>query len=283
LHDGKAVTLYAGMLFYWYTSNYLLRGGSMTKVYAIANQKGGVGKTTSVVNLATYLAMMGKRVITLDFDPQGDLTRAFGVNPEKLGKHAYHLLIDDEITVSDVLLFEPSRKVALIPTNIDLSGAEADFVADATLSPIILRAKIDPYKSKVDYILIDCAPSLGVLTVAAFTAADGVIVPCQTQYLSYTGLYKLKNTIQKVRARLNPTLEITAIFPTMYDARAKHDNEILEALRENYQDVLIDISVPMRATLKDSISSAMPIAELDPRSDGAKAYQRIAGVIDAKS
>lgn len=255
----------------------------MSKVYAIANQKGGVSKTTSTANIARYLASDDRKVIVVDLDPQGDLTVAFGQNPNKLDKHAYHLLIEDDISVQDVLVYEPERKVAIIPTNIDLAGAEADFMSDKTLTPMVLRNKLEAVRSVTDYILIDCPPSLGVLTVAALTAADGVLVPCQTQYLSYTGLYKLQNTVQRVKSRLNPSLEITAIFPTMYDSRAKHDNEILDALRENYADVLIDIPVPMRAAAKDSISSALFLEELDPRSDAAKAYKQIAEVIHVRS
>lgn len=255
----------------------------MAKVYAIANQKGGVAKTTSTINLAEYLAAAGKKVVALDMDPQGDLTVGMGENPLKLEKHAYHLLIEDDTAVSDVLVYKPPRKVALIPTNIDLAGAEADFMKDSTLTPDILRSKLEPILDKTDFILIDCPPSLGVLTVAALVAADGVIVPCQTQYLSYTGLYKLRGTIKRVQARLNPRIELTAIFPTMYDARAKHDNEVLAELRANYKDVLIDIPVPRRTALADSVSSAIPISELEPNSDAAKAYQQIAEVILAKS
>src|SRR6266581_7390123 len=246
----------------------------MSKVYAIANQKGGVAKTTSARNLATNLANAGHRVIALDLDPQGDLTIAFGENPDQLGKHAYHLLIEDDTTVPDVLMYRSEHKVALIPTNIDLSGAESDIISDPTLSTSILRTKLQPYREKVDYIIIDCPPSLGVLTVAALTAADGVIIPCQTQYLSYRGLYKLKHTIKKVQTRLNPELVITAIFPTMYDARNNHDREILEELRTNYRDVLIDIPVPRQTLVADSISSYVSIEELDAHSPAAQAYKK---------
>lgn len=252
----------------------------MSKVYAIANQKGGVAKTTSVRNIATYLAAAGHKVIVVDMDPQGDLTTSFGINAAKLDKHVYHLLIEDDVSVNDILVYRPEQKVALLPTNIDLSGAEADFMADTTLPKSILRTKLDSVRDKVDYILIDCPPSLGVLTVAGLTAADSVVVPCQTHFLSYNGLYKLTNTVQKVRARMNPSLKIAAVFPTMYDVRARHDNEILDALRENYKDVLIDVPVPMRAALKDTVSSALSIEELDPRSDAASAYKKIAEVLD---
>jgi chromosome partitioning protein len=255
----------------------------MVHIYAIANQKGGVAKTTSTINLARFLAMAGKKVIVLDWDPQGDCTVACGENPNALKKHAYHLLIEDDVTVRDVLVFKPDRKFALIPTNVDLAGAEADFMMDKTLTPAVLRNKLDEVGEQTDFIIIDCPPSLGTLTVAALTAADGVLVPCQTHFLSYTGLYKLQDTIKKVKVRLNPKLKITAIFPTMYDARAKHDNEILDALRENYHDILIDIPVPMRAAARDSISSSLSLEELDPRSDATKAYKKIAEVILERS
>ncbi len=254
----------------------------MAKVYAIANQKGGVAKTTTTINLATYLAAAGRRVIVVDFDPQADTTVGFGENPEKLVKHAYHLLIEDDVTVRDVLIYQPERKVALIPTNIDLAGAETEIMTDATLNSSILRSKLEPYKNQVDYILIDCPPSLGILTVTALVAADGVIIPCQTQYLSYRGLYKLQNTIKKVKNRLNAGLTITAIIPTMYDSRNKHDREILEELRTHYHGTLIDIPVPRQTIVADSISSFLPIRELDPNAPAALAYEKIAGIIDAR-
>lgn len=254
----------------------------MSKVYAIANQKGGVAKTTTTINLATYLAAAGRKVIALDLDPQADMTVGFGENPEKLVKHTYHLLIEDNITVPDVLIYRPNKQVAIIPTNIDLAGAETEIMTDPTLSSSILRSKIEPYREQVDYILIDCPPSLGILTVAALVAADGVIIPCQCQYLSYRGLYKLQNTIKKVKTRLNGSLSITAIIPTMYDSRNKHDREILEELRAHYQGPLIDIPVPRQTVVADSISSFLPINELDANAPAALAYEKIAEIIDGK-
>lgn len=255
----------------------------MAKIYAVANQKGGCGKTTTAVNLATYLAASGRKVILLDLDPQADATVALGENPEKLEKHAYHLLIEDDVTVETVLIYRPERKVALIPTNIDLSGAEADLLTDPTLNTSILKNKLAPYRNKVDYIIIDCPPSLGILTVAALEAADGVIITCQTQFLSYRGLYKLKNTIQKVKTRLNPQLQITAIIPTLYDMRNRHDREILGELRTSYADILLDIPVPRLTVVADAISSFTTISELDGHSPAALAYQQIAEAIDGKN
>lgn len=256
----------------------------MSKVYAISNQKGGVAKTVTAINLATYLAAAGRKVMLIDLDPQGDATVAMGIDPEKLEKHAYHFLIEDDIKVEDVLVYQPDKfPFASIPTNIDLSGAESDLLTDPTLNTSILRNKLELVRPKVDYIIIDCPPSLGALTVTALVAADGVIIPCQTHFLSYRGLYKLKETIAKVKARLNPALQITAIIPTLYDSRTRHDNEILTALRANHKDVLLDIPIPRLTVVADSISSFVSIEELDPHSPAALAYKQIAEHIHARS
>jgi chromosome partitioning protein len=253
----------------------------MSKVYAVANQKGGVSKTTTTRNIGAALAARGRKVLLIDLDPQGHLTLSFGVNPLTLKQHAYHMLIDDTVALSDVLLSHSASGIGLVPTNLDLSGAEIELQND----PIgggnqALRSKIAPIRDRVDYIIIDCPPSLGLLTINALVAADGVIIPVQTQYLAYHGLQLLQRTIARVQKRVNPDLKIAGILPTLYDSRAKHHQEVLGELRANYQSVLIDIPIPVRVALADAMVAGKSIDEYEGSSDLVKLYAQIAEVID---
>lgn len=252
----------------------------MSKVFAVANQKGGVAKTTSTRNLGAALAVRGRRVLIMDLDPQGHLTLSFGVDPLKLDKHAYHLMIDEETTIASILVYHHDSGVGLVPTNLDLSGAEIELLVDPTGNNLVLKSKIAPIRDKIDYILIDCPPSLGLLTINALTAADGVIIPVHTHYLAYHGLQLLRKTIAKVQKRANTDLVVAGIIPTLYDSRVRHDNEVLAELRENYPNELIDIPVPRRVALADAMVAAQSIDEFDKASDGAKAYSKIAEVLD---
>src|SRR2546423_4215594 len=270
------------MLVYWSTSKPATKEeeGKMSKVYAVAMQKGGVGKTTTTRNLGAALATRGRKVLLIDLDPQGHLTLSFGIDPLNLDKHAYHLMIDEEVTIASILVYHETSKIGLVPTNLDLSGAEIELLVDPTGNNLVLKSKIASIRDKVDYILVDCPPSLGLLTVNALTAADGIIIPVHTHYLAYHGLQLLRKTIMKVQRRANPHLKITGIIPTMYDSRAKHDNEVLGELRTNYKDELIDIPVMRRVAMADAMVAAQSINEFDHTSDGARAYEQIAEVLD---
>ena len=251
-------------------------------VYAVANQKGGVGKSTTTRNLGAALAVLGRKVLLIDLDPQASLTLSFGINPLKLEKHAYHVLIDDDVSLADVLVYSQTSNVGLVPTNLDLSGAEIELLVDPVGNNMVLKSKLAPIRNRVDYILIDCPPSLGLLTVNALSAADGVLIPVQTHYLAYHGLQLLQQTIKKVQKRANPELVISGIIPTMYDARAKHDNEVLSELRKQYPDVLIDYPVPARTAIRDAIVAGQSIDTFDARNDGTLIYRKIAEVLDGR-
>ncbi len=252
----------------------------MSKVYAIANQKGGVSKTTTVRNVGAALAARGKKVLVIDLDPQGHLTLSFGVNPLSLKKHAYHVMIDEGVSIADVLMYHQSSGVGLVPANLDLSGAEVELLSDPFGNNVVLKAKIAPIRDRVDYILIDTPPSLGILTINALTASDGIIIPVQTHYLAYHGLELLQRTVAKVQKRANPGLKVVGVIPTFYDSRVRHHNEVLSELRKNYEPVLIDVPVPVRVALADAMVAGKSINEFDGASDIAKLYAKIAEVID---
>lgn len=251
-------------------------------VYAVANQKGGVGKTTTTRNIGAAIAARGRKVLLIDLDPQGHLTLSFGINPLKLEKHAYHVLIDDDVSIVSVLAYDNASGVGLVPTNLDLSGAEIELLVDPVGNNMVLKSKLAPIRKHVDYILIDCPPSLGLLTINALSAADGVLIPVQTHYLAYHGLQLLQKTIAKVQKRANPELQIVGIIPTMYDARAKHDNEVLSELRKHYPNELIDYPVPARTAIRDAIVAGQSIDIFDARNDGTLVYKKIAEVLDVR-
>jgi len=249
-------------------------------VYAVANQKGGVGKTTTTRNLGTALAKRGRKVLLIDLDPQGHLTLSLGINPMTLEKHAYHVLIEEHVSISEVLIYHKGSDVGLLPTNLDLSGAEMELLADPMGNNMVLKSKLSSIRERAEYILIDCPPSLGLLTINALTAADGVLIPVQTHYLAYHGLFLLQQTIAKVKRRCHPDLRIVGIIPTLYDPRARHDQEVRAALRTNYQDSLIDLPIPRRVALADAMVAGHSIYDVDAHSDAARIYTQIAEVLD---
>jgi len=250
----------------------------MGKVTAIANQKGGVGKTTTALNVAGALAEKGRRVLLVDLDSQGALTTACGINPAQLQRTIYDVLITSSLALAEVIL-SPKPRIGLAPANIDLAGAEVELLNEIGREHL-LRGKLTPCRDDYDFIFIDCPPSLGLLTINALSAADNVLVPVQCQYLSFRGMQLLLRTIEKVQQRSNPQLRILGILPTLYDARTTHAREVLEELRETHRDLLIDIPIRYRIGLADAVVAGQSILEFDGRSDTAQAFRDVAEVID---
>jgi chromosome partitioning protein len=259
----------------------LLNGHGPAKIIALCNQKGGVGKTTSTINLGAALTEYGRRVLIVDFDPQGALSVGLGMPAHTLDKTIYNVMIERSITVDDAVIRTGVDNLDLLPSNIDLSAAEVQLVAEVGREHTllrVLRSVIDVY----DYILIDCQPSLGLLTVNALTAADGVLIPLECEYFSMRGVALLTDTIEKVRERLNPKLEITGILPTMYDPRTVHSREVMARVVERFGDIVFDAVINRTVRFPETTVAGAPITVWAPRSAGAKAYRLLAREVIAR-
>ena len=243
-----------------------------SQVYAIAQQKGGVGKTTTTINLCSALAEKGNKVLAVDFDPQGALSDGLGVTPEDLDLTIYNLLCDPNLPVESVSI--KLRNCDLLPANIDLSASEIQLINEPGRDSL-LRMKLQEVIGDYDYILIDCTPSLGLLTLNALVAAERVIIPVQTQYFSLRGMDQLLNTITKVRTRLNPQLTVVGFLPTMYNKQTRHSQECLENLKSNYADKVFSRPIPLTVKLQDSAVASQGITEYQPQSEAAKAYRNL--------
>jgi chromosome partitioning protein len=259
----------------------LLNGHGPAKVIALCNQKGGVGKTTSTINLGAALTEFGRRVLIVDFDPQGALSVGLGMPAHLLEKTIYNVIIERSIGVEDAVIRTGVDNLDLLPSNIDLSAAEVQLVAEVGREHTLVRALrsvIDVY----DYILIDCQPSLGLLTVNALAAADGVLIPLECEYFSMRGVALLTDTIEKVRERLNPKLEITGILPTMYDPRTVHSREVMARVVERFGDIVFDAVINRTVRFPETTVAGAPITVWAPRSAGAKAYRLLAREVIAR-
>jgi chromosome partitioning protein len=248
----------------------------MARVIAIASQKGGVGKTTSTINIAAARAEIGERVLVVDMDPQGALTTGMGINPAQLTNTIYDTLVSPMALSS--IVCSPKPNIDLAPATIDLAGAEVELLNEIGREHI-LRGKIEPMRDRYDWVFIDCPPSLGLLTINALTAADGVLIPVQCQYLSFRGMQLLLKTIDKVKQRANPALTVVGLLPTIFDARTAHGREVLAELQTTYPDLIIDEPIRHRVALADAIVAGKSILEYEGRSDTAQAYRRVAEVI----
>jgi chromosome partitioning protein len=252
-----------------------LDGHGPAKVIAMCNQKGGVGKTTSTINLGAALAEYGRRVLLVDFDPQGALSVGLGVNPMALDLTVYNLLMDSHTKLDEVLLKTNIEGMDLLPSNIDLSAAEVQLVTEVAREHTLGRI-LRPVMNEYDFILIDCQPSLGLLTVNALTAAHGVIVPLECEFFALRGVALLTETIEKVHERLNPDLQLDGILATMYDARTVHSREVLARVVEAFEDRVFHTVIGRTVRFPETTVAGEPITTYASSSLGATAYRQLA-------
>jgi chromosome partitioning protein len=246
----------------------------VARIYAIAQQKGGVGKTTTAINLGSALVDTGKRVLLVDLDPQGALTAGVGENPPAIAQTIYDVLRDGRVAISQVVR-QTSLGADLVPANIDLAAAEIELTSEPGRERI-LAEKLLPVGPLYDFILIDCPPSLGLLTLNALTAATDVLIPVQTQYFALRGLDLLFATIQKVKARINPELQIRGILPTLVDNRTIHSREALEELRRTYGQQVCKTVIPQTIKIADAQVASQSIHRFAPSSPASEAYRELA-------
>ena len=245
----------------------------MGKIISVANQKGGVGKTTTTVNLSTILAKRGKNIFLIDADPQGNATSGLGVTKE-VELSFYDVLIGEteiEETLQDTII----KNLKICPSNISLAGAEVQLVPMMSREQR-LKTKLDKVKEKYDYILIDCPPSLGLITLNAFTASDSVLIPIQCEYFALEGLGQLLNTVNLVKKHLNKNLDIEGALLTMYDARTNLSNQVVKEVKKYFENKVYKTVIPRNVRLSEAPSYGMPITVYDPKSKGAKAYEKFA-------
>lgn len=251
------------------------------KIIAMCNQKGGVGKTTSTINLGAALAEYGRRVLLVDFDPQGALSVGLGVNPMELDLTVYNLLMERGMSADEVLLKTAVPNMDLLPSNIDLSAAEVQLVSEVARESTLQRA-LKPLMADYDYVVIDCQPSLGLLTVNALTAAHKVIVPLECEFFALRGVALLTETIEKVQERLNPDLELDGILATMYDSRTVHSREVLARVVEAFDDHVYHTVIGRTVRFPETTVAGEPITTYASNSVGAAAYRQLAREVLAR-
>ncbi len=241
----------------------------------MCNQKGGVGKTTSTINLGAALAEYGRRVLLVDLDPQGALSAGLGVPHYELDHTIYNLLVEPRVPIDDVLIHTRVAAMDLVPSNIDLSAAEIQLVSEVGREQSLARA-LHPVTDRYDYVLIDCQPSLGLLTVNGLACSDGVIIPTECEYFALRGLALLTDTVDKVRNRLNPKLEISGILVTRYDPRTVNSREVMARVLERFGDLVFDTVVTRTVRFPETSVAGEPITSWAPKSGGAQAYRALA-------
>jgi len=251
------------------------------RIIALCNQKGGVGKTTTTINLGAALAEYGRRVLVVDFDPQGAASVGLGVNPHELDQTVYNLLMARDAELSAIVRATAVPELDVLPANIDLSAAEVQLVGEVARESVLARA-LRPAEADYDVVLIDCQPSLGLLTVNALTAAHGVLIPLECEFFALRGVALLIETVEKVRDRLNPRLQIDGIVGTMHDPRTLHSREVLMRVREAFGDQLLHTVIGRTVKFPDSSVAAEPITTYAPNHPGAEAYRQLARELVAR-
>ena len=256
-----------------------VHGGA--RVISMCNQKGGVGKTTTTINLGAALAEYGRKVLLVDFDPQGSLSVGLGLNPHEMDFTVYNLLMERDVKVEDVIVPSGVPGMDLLPSNIDLSAAEVQLVHEVAREQTLQRV-LAPALETYDVILIDCQPSLGLLTVNALTASHGVIVPLECEYFALRGVALLKTTIDKVRERLNPRLEVDGVLGTMFDGRTLHSREVMERLVQAWGEKVFHTVIRRTVKFSDSTVAGEPITSYASSSAGAESYRQLAREVAAR-
>lgn len=251
-----------------------MQGVSMGRTIAVANQKGGVGKTTTAINLSACLAEKGMKVLTIDIDPQGNTTSGLGINKRNLDNTVYELVLG-ECSIRDCMIESVVENLYVLPSNVNLAGAEIELIGVEDRE-FILKKSVESIKAEFDFIIIDCPPSLNTLTVNAMTTADSVLVPIQCEFYALEGLSQLIHTINLVKQRLNPDLKIEGVVFTMFDARTNLSLEVVENVRGNLEQKIYNSIIPRNVRLAESPSHGLPINLYDSKSAGAEAYRYLA-------
>ena len=246
----------------------------MGRIIAVANQKGGVGKTTTAINLSSCLSALGKRVLAIDMDPQGNMTSGLGVDKDNVEKTVYDLIIG-RATAEECLCKEVFENLDLLPTNIDLSAAEIELIGVEN-KEFIIRDEVAKIRGNYDFVIVDCPPSLSMLTINAMTTADTVLVPIQCEYYALEGLSQLMHTIDLVKERLNPDLEMEGVVFTMYNARTNLSLQVVENVKDNLDQTIYKTIIPRNIRLAEAPSHGLPINIYDPKSSGAESYMLLA-------
>ncbi|MDE5666895.1 MAG: AAA family ATPase [Clostridia bacterium] len=245
----------------------------MGKIISFTNKKGGVGKTTTAINMAAYCADMGKKVLLVDIDSQGNATTGLGFSKSSLKKSVYNVLIEDDAAAANILPTQV-KLLDVLPANVDLTGAEVDLVYKRNRERILKNA-LDKVRADYDYIFIDCPPSLGLLTINAWVASDSIIIPMQSEYYALEGVSQLMNTIAMVKQHLNPQLAIEGVVITMYDGRALISKQITAEIKKFFKTKLFEIIIPRNVRLAEAPSHGVPILLHDPKCVGARAYKAL--------
>ena len=246
----------------------------MAQIISVANQKGGVGKTTTTVNLGACLASLGKKVLLVDMDAQGNATSGVGIRKPDVTRDVYDVLVN-ELPIDEATLITEHENLSIVPATLQLAGAEIELTSMMARESR-LKGSLAEVSSQYDYILIDCPPSLGHLTINSFTASDSILIPVQCEYYALEGLSQLLNTVRLVQKHFNPELEIEGVLLTMYDARTNLGNEVVEEVRKYFREKVYETIIPRNIRLSEAPSHGKPIIDYDPRSRGAEVYQALA-------